>query len=169
MALLWFLVWFSITIIAVIMTKPARDWRLGALWLPLVVITACFPLGQTLRRDEWTYPFSSWTMYSRVRPTLTYWLYMAVDAKGTEREFPFSAIAYSEPRALAAKLDSRLRACQCREGDLSLDTALSSLATVARYRGKGDVTAVRVYRYRLDDPREGPRKLELAYRWAASR
>ena len=143
-------------------TAPVR-WRATVL-LVATLMTA----GQSVDRPKLTYPFVSWKMYARdtVRPTFQ--RYLVTDDRGDIQEYPFVAVAFSEPRALIERVFRAVEDCACSANDPTVDSIVLGLGAIYREATGRAMMALHIYDVSLTGPTGAPGVQVLHYSWSAN-
>lgn len=143
-------------------TTPIR-WR-----AVVVVLAALMAAGQAVDRPKLTYPFISWKMYARDTVRHTFQRYHATDDRGVVQEYPFVAVAFSEPRALMERVSRAVEDCACSADDPTVDSIVLGLAAIHRQATGRAMTALHIYDVSLTGPIGAPGVQVLRYSWSAN-
>ncbi len=135
--------------------------------LPIATFLAAgFAFGQGIGDSRRTYPFIAWTLYSDVAPIRAYHEYMAAEpGNGLTFAYSFTDVAFSSPRAVAARLDSLVAACQCKSEDATVDLAIAALSAAHEQTTGHRLTLFQVWNVILDDVPGLRHHREVVYEW----
>ena len=152
------LLYVAVSATAVLFTGHHRFMRSRQTSVAVLVISIGFPVGQLLRSDHTLYPFVRWDMYSTPPSSTTFHRYMYLGPTGHPAEFDLVRLSFSSPRALIAKIDQLLFACQCQSQDPALDDLLQSLS-----RLHFDLTSEHIAEWRITEHSLTSNSITLRY------
>ena len=120
-----------------------------------------FSVAQAVDDARLTYPLLAWRMYSGSASAAAYREYIVTTDSGKRYRYPFRAVAFSEPRALAMRLDQLIRTCSCVEEDRLVDATIAALISIHHHDTGAQVTMFEVY-----EVPASTHERALRYRWS---